>query len=115
MQQSLNNSTIVAYSSETAKLLCSNDKVTVRELWLEVPVVDIYVAHLKRLNLDELKTDTADRLETLKDLQKRKKEEERVIQEQKLNERLLEEEKRAEQRKKRIELAENKRVERLRL
>lgn len=79
MQQSLNNPSIVTYSFETAKLLCSNDKVTVRELWLEVPVVDIYVAHLKRLNLDELKTDTLDRLETLRDIQKRKKEEERVI------------------------------------
>ena len=99
-----NLSMLVAYSSETAKLLCSNDKVTVKELWQEDPVVgDIFVSHIAILNLNELKTDAVERLEQLKDTQKKKKEEERILLEQKVNAQREEEEKRVELRRRRIE------------
>lgn len=67
VQQSFNNSTMAAYATETAKLLCSNDKVTVRDLWQEDPIVDIFLTHLLKLNIDELRNDTDTRLEQLKD------------------------------------------------
>lgn len=58
---------MAAYATETAKLLCSNDKVTVRDLWQEDPIVDIFLTHLLKLNIDELRNDTDTRLEQLKD------------------------------------------------
>ena len=67
VQQSFNNSTMTAYATETAKLLCSNDKVTVRDLWQEDPILDIFYTHLLKLNIDELRNDTDTRLEQLKD------------------------------------------------
>jgi hypothetical protein len=88
---------LAAYSSETAKLLCSNDKVTVKELWQEDPVVgDIFVSHLAVLNLNELRTDVGDRLELLEDSRRKKKEEERILLEQRQTAQREEEEKRAE-------------------
>jgi hypothetical protein len=58
---------MATYATETAKLLCSNDKVNVIDLWKEDPVVDIFITHLLKLNIEELRNDTETRLEQLKD------------------------------------------------
>jgi len=55
------------YATETAKLLCSNDKINVIELWKEDPVVDIFINHLLKLNIEELRNDADIRLEQLKE------------------------------------------------
>lgn len=53
---------------------------------MEEPVIDITASHLCQLNLSEIRRDTLERLEILKDSQKKKMEEARLIYEQKLNE-----------------------------
>jgi hypothetical protein len=101
--------------SDTVKLLGSNDKVSVRELWQEDPLVDIERKHACKLGIEALLTDSLERLEQLKESQKRKRDEERLMHEQKKHEKREEEEKRAEIRRRRIEQAETKKAERVRL
>ena len=79
--------------SETEKILQSNDKVTVKELWNSAPNPDIPSFFIQRLDLDNLLKETIQKADNLKEKIDRRRSAEKKREAERVQEKMQQEEK----------------------